>query len=161
MTSTDTLTTPSVSWYLWSFPRKRKKHSTASIKGLFSKKYCKSSNRLWYENSCVIMLKVFWSSTRLKAYLLSILLSREQTRVQRWKVFIVFEERSGWWGLSCYEVLLPLMMLSRGTISYYERSPILGNCCGGLDCRKSCKDCELHLQAVKKYLYNNLVPYQK
>lgn len=37
---------------------------------------------------------------RLKPYLLSLLLSGEQTQIQWWKVPIVFEGRSGWWGFS-------------------------------------------------------------
>lgn len=60
------------------------------------------------------MLEVFYSA-HLKPYLLTLLLSREQTQIQ-WKGFTVFEERNGWWGFSGYEVLLQLMILSRGTM---------------------------------------------
>lgn len=74
-----------------------------------------NENKLHRKDNNVIMLEVF-HSTRLKPYLLSLLLSREQTQIQWWKGFIVFEELNGWWGFSSYEVLLQLMILSRGTM---------------------------------------------
>lgn len=84
------------------------------------------------------MLKIFYS-TFLKPYLLSLFLSREQTQMQWQKDFIVFEQCSGWWGFSGFEVLLQLMIFSRGTViwstpNYTETSHILENCCGSLDC---------------------------
>lgn len=71
-----------------------------------------NENKLHKKDSNVIMLEVLYS-TRLKPYLLSLLLSREQRQIQQWKVFIVFEERSGRWGFSGNEFLLQLMILSR------------------------------------------------
>lgn len=61
------------------------------------------------------MLQIFYS-TLLKPYLLSPCLSREQAQTQWQKDFIVFEQRNGWWGSSGFEVLLQLMIFSRGTM---------------------------------------------